>query len=194
MDKPLVEASSFDAVLPLPLYKRVFIGTLVMPDSTRLSIYLGADEDTAHQLREQALSADEELLTNTHDRARFGEGSYEDWYAKGRSPFSLVDDVGNLAAFIWFGAEMPPKECAQGVESVLWDTVAFRSYPPYRGRGMMTPLACFVIETYERLMPGHHLWLAARTENIPALGLYGKLGFQVCGYGEDGTRTYMIRS
>lgn len=193
MDKPIVEPISFDAVLP-SLYERALIGTLVMPDGAHLSIYLGADEGAARQLKEHALGSDEELVQNTKDRARFGEGSYESWYAKGRCPFSLVDDGGNLAAFIWFGAENPPPECGQDIESDVWDTIAFRSYPPYRGRGIMTPLARFIIETHERLVPGRRLWLTAKTDNLPALGLYGKLGFQVCGYGEDGARTYMIRS
>ncbi len=105
--KPLAAASR----VPELAYASTRIGELLMPDRSRYVVHAGLDEHMVHQLRGYALDdADTELATHTADRARFGEGSYEAWFAKGRYPYALLDATGVLAALIWFGPEPLPED------------------------------------------------------------------------------------
>src|SRR5688572_10691414 len=114
--------------MPSPLYACQQIGTLESKDGTSFAMLRGLNQDLAQQLKERSLDAsDAELEENTSDRKRFGEGAYEEWYAKGRFPFALVSPEGKLAALIWYGPDRIPT----GDEGE-WTTLAFRSYPPYR--------------------------------------------------------------
>ena len=181
MDKPQIESMPVHLELPLALYSSERIGVMRMPDWSSLSIQFGLSREMVETLKAHALDlTDEELQNNTSDRRRFGEGSYEDWFKKERYPFALVSEANELAAIIWFGPEAFPG----GEEPVSWDTVAFRSYIPYRGKGVMTPFGRFALATYLKLMPGHTVWLETDATNVPAVRLYEKLGFRSRGYRE----------
>jgi len=189
MDKPQIEAFDTLPELPLPVYASHTIGSMRMSDGTALSVVFGLSKEMAEALKAHALDdTDEELQKNTSDRARFGTGSYEDWYAKDRYPFALVTDTGALAALIWLGPQAFP-----GEEAGEWDTMAFRSYVPYRGKGIMTPFGRFAIQTYLALKPGHRIWLETDATNAAAIGLYEKLGFVSRGY-RDGTERLLMTS
>ena len=91
--------------LPIPIYTSARIGSMRSRDGETFTMYAGLEIDQVAQLRAYSLDeTDEEIQKNTSDRQRFGEGSYEKWYAKGRVPFALVHDAtGTLAAITWFG-------------------------------------------------------------------------------------------
>jgi len=140
------------------------------------------------QLEERSVDhADEELEKNTSDRKRFGEESYEVWYAKGRFPFALVSPEGTLAAIIWYGPDRIPTG-----DDGEWSTIAFRSYRPYRGTGIMRDFSRRVIEEHGRDCPGNRLWLETHVTNAAGLALYRKLGFVEKQLIRDGKRVLMI--
>ena len=91
--------------LPLPIYSSFPVGLVNAKDGEEFSVIVGLDKDLVAQLKEKSLDeSDVEIQSHTSDRKRFGEGSYEEWYAKERTPFSLVEKkTGALAGLAWFG-------------------------------------------------------------------------------------------
>lgn len=161
-----------------------------MPDERALTVGFGLTREMVAKLKERSIDrSDQELQENTSDRTRFGTGEYESWFSKGRFPFVLTDGEGLLAALIWIGPKPFPLE--SGMPAGAWDTIAFRSYPPYRGQGIMTPFSRFVLTTYREINPGRAIWLATDRTNEAGIRLYGKLGFTDAGYGEDESRRIM---
>ncbi|KND47304.1 MAG: hypothetical protein AB199_02655 [Parcubacteria bacterium C7867-004] len=191
MEKPVIDAIALDASLPLDLYEEKPIGTMNMPDGRKLHAVLGLSKTHAEKLKERSLDEqDQDLQRNTSDRERFGLGSYEDWYAKGRYPFALIDENDNLAALVWLGHV--PNPLPSDVGSSLWDTIAFRAYPPYRGQGIMSPFSRFVLRTYEVMAPGRSIWLATDQSNESGIALYTKLGFVDRGHAERESRRILV--
>ncbi len=174
MDEPHIQILGPDPRLPLPLYEECIVGRLQMPDGSAYVIQAGLGHHLIAEL--QAHSRDEsdtELQSQTSDRKRFVEGSYEKWYAKERTPFALIARNGSLAALIWFGPEAYPESGA----SDHWDTIAFRSYPPYRGKRLMTPFSRSILDMHHRIFPERRLWLETNPGNAAGTALYKKLGF-----------------
>src|SRR5258708_1052238 len=91
--------------LPLPLYESVVLGTAKSKAGEDFDIVLGLTKTVAAELKERSLDkTDEAIQKNTGDRKRFGEGSYEEWYAKQRVPFALIHHTtGALAAIVALG-------------------------------------------------------------------------------------------
>lgn len=160
--------------LPLPLYESVVLADTETEDGTRFSLTIGLTKEQAEQLRQVSLdTSDEAIQTLTSDRKRFGEGSYEAWYAKGRVPFALVDEEsGRLAALVWFG-----RETLAG-ESGDWHTIAYRSYLPFRGKGLMKPFTRYVFDIYAAHYPEAKFWAGIHADNLASIGLALALGFK----------------
>lgn len=191
MDIPGIAPVPASLSLPLPLYGSVVLATLTSRDGAPFTVQAGLSEAQAALLRERSLDAADELLQRqTSDRKRFGEGSYEAWYGKGRFPLVLLDAQGKLAALIWFGAEPMPG----GDPSALWDTIAFRSYPPYRGIGIMSSFGRYALAKHDELFPGQRIWLVTDADNAAGVALYEKLGFESQGPAAEEGRVLMIRS
>jgi len=175
--------------IPLALYESMSIGVAETDAGQRFALVLGLDEAGARKLRELSLADDPALRDNTSDYERFGTGSYEEWYAKGRSIFALIDETnGALAAITWYGPKplgrkslkhLSPEERAEEgkQKSDEWHTVVFRSYPPYRGTGIMTDFARATMEIYLRYFPHAHLWAGINAANPASIRLSEKLGF-----------------
>lgn len=160
--------------LPLPLYESVMIAEAEHEDGARFSIRVGLSEEEAAQLKQLSLDESDEPIQNlTSDRRRFGEGAYEAWYAKGRVPFALIDEEsGRLAALLWFGRE------ALGEEPGDWHTIAYRSYPPFRGKGIMKPFTRYVFDLYAAYYPEAKFWAGIHADNVASIGLATALGFK----------------
>ncbi|MBI5645147.1 GNAT family N-acetyltransferase [Candidatus Kaiserbacteria bacterium] len=175
--------------LPLSICESERIGTLTSRDGEKFDVYVGLNKHYIAQLRERSLDdTDLDLQKNTSDKKRFGEGSYEDWYAKERTPFALVDSSDHLAALMWFGpkplgrkslrflsTEELEKEGSQ--EKTEWHTIVYRAYNPFRGRGLMTPFARMVIDAYRTVYPHVKLWAGMSMDNPASIALATKLGF-----------------
>ncbi len=175
--------------LSLPLYGTIKLGTLASREGEEFSIWIGADMDVVDKLKAKSLDeADIDIQKNTSDRARFGEGSYEEWYSKDRTPFALLAPEGSLAAFVWFGPKplgrpslkyLSPEDRAKELEQKedVWHTLVYRSYAPYRGKGLMTDFVRFATEKYKEHYPDAKLWVGMSADNAGSASLATKLGY-----------------
>ncbi|OGI60477.1 hypothetical protein A2641_02990 [Candidatus Nomurabacteria bacterium RIFCSPHIGHO2_01_FULL_37_25] len=177
--------------LPLPIYNTVIIGEATNKEGKEFSIFIGLDKNMVTQLK--ALSLDEndvELQNNTSDLKRFGEGLYEDWYKKNRTPFALAHgDTNTLAAIIWLGPKPLGRKSLKHLsneqiskdETELnnkdWHTLSARCYAPFRGTGVMKYFGNFVVDFYLKKFPGIKLWSTIERGNTASLNLFLSLGF-----------------
>ena len=176
--------------LPLPLYGMIRLGTLGSRDGEEFSVWIGADQETVQKLKEKSLDeSDVEIQKNTSDRKRFGEGSYEEWYSKDRTPFTLLSADGELAALVWFGpkplgrkslkylsAEEQAKELQQKEDT--WHTLVYRSYAPYRGKGLMSEFVRFATDVYREHYLSAKFWVGMSADNAGSAALASKLGYR----------------
>ncbi len=178
----------------LALHESELFAKAVGEDGTVFSVVRGLSKPLVEDLRRHSLdTSDTELMQGTSDYRRFGEGDYETWFAKGRYPYALTHD-DSLAALIWFGAEELPGEFANyGGPVGTNDTLAFRSYEPYRGKRLMGDFSRFVIDAYTQSHPGRKLWLQTNIDNAPAIHLYERLGFVRKGTRNDNGRLIMVQ-
>lgn len=176
---------------PLPIYTSVPIARAVAKDKEVFEIVAGLDPRLVKALQEHSLDANDEALKVTSDRERFGEGSYEDWYKKGRVPFALVhSESGQLAALSWFGpkplgrkplkhlSEQERGQDERKLESGGWHTISYRSYPPFRGRGLMKSFVAFAMAEYASYYPGAKFWEGVDNANPASAALATSLGFR----------------
>ena len=175
--------------LPLPLYAKVLIGSAITEEKIPFAVYAGLDENLASQLRKYSADMnDTEIQNNTSDHERFVEGSYEEWFKKGRVPIALVNmKTDTLAAIAWFGVRDFPalKEGVRPETKEAWHTFAIRTYGPYRGKRLAFPFSEYCISEYRALFP-NPMWLSTPPSNTGARKLYAKLGFTEVGAEEDG--------
>lgn len=175
--------------LPLPLYGMIKIGTLLSRDGEEFSVWIGADQNIVSQLKAKSLDESDIALQTTSDRQRFGEGSYEEWYSKDRTPFVLTHGADTLAAFAWFGPkplgrkslrylseEDRAKELSQKED--VWHTLVYRSYAPFRGKGLMGEFVRFATEKYKEHYPNAKLWVGMSADNAGSVALATKLGYK----------------
>ncbi len=175
---------------PIPIYEKVKIGTLQSRDGQTFTVFAGADQDMAAQVRTYSLDTnDSAIQDNTSDFKRFGEGSYEEWYSKDRTPFSLLHESGKLAAFVWFGPKplgrkslkyLSKEEQALELQQKenVWHTLVYRSYAPFRGIGIMGEFVHFAVQKYLEVHPNVKLWTGMNASNAASIALSEKLGFK----------------
>jgi RimJ/RimL family protein N-acetyltransferase len=187
----MIDPARLPQTIPLARYESHHIGSAENNDES-FDIFLGLDEKMVTRLRELSLDLrDTALQENTSDFIRFGEEGYEKWYAKGRAPFALVHrNTDALAALVWFGpkplgrkslkhlsAEELKKENTVGSDH--WHTVVFRSYPPFRGTGIMTRFARAATDVYMNYFPNAILWAGINRSNPASIKLAEKLDFKI---------------
>ena len=155
----------------------VHIKDTVANDGERFSIFLGLNKNMVAQLKKLSLDeSDLELQKNTGDRKRFGEGNYEDWYKKSRTPFALIEQgTDTLAALVWFGPRPP----------TAGHTIAWRSYRPFRGRGLMKDFTKYVRDIYKERFPDVQLWAEIKEGNRGSEELATYLGILTIQRGLD---------
>lgn len=176
--------------LPLPLFSSSTIGEVQGKTGELFDVVIGLNEEHVRQLRQYSLNmSDTDLQENTSDYARFGEGSYEEWYGKDRTPFALIHrETGTLAALIWLGPKplgrkslkhLSPEERAKDereMDSGDWHTIVFRAYNPYRGQGLMKNFALRAIEIYKQYYPSARIWAGINATNTASIALSEKIG------------------
>lgn len=176
---------------PVPLFESIPIADGEAKDGDRFTVVLGLDRHMAEQVKHYSLDEnDADLQENTSDRKRFGEGSYEDWYKKGRVPFALIhEESDSVTAICWFGPkELGRKSMKYLSEAELkdeytpmpgdWHTISYRSYNPFRGKGHMRGFVQFCIDTYLKANPSAKLWAIFNSKNEGSIILAQKLGFK----------------
>jgi RimJ/RimL family protein N-acetyltransferase len=177
--------------VPIPLYQTALIGTAENRGES-FDIYLGLSEKMAAQIKTFSLDlSDTDLQENTSDYARFGEGSYEEWYSKSRVPFALVHrSTGALAALVWYGPKPLGRKSLKHlsadelknettVESGDWHTNVLRSYLPFRGTGIMKGFFKATLDTYMHYFPNAKIWAGVNRNNPASIALHEKLGFKI---------------
>lgn len=194
--------------LPLALYSSECIAYTIVEPFGECDIVVGLDNELITQLITLSQDTSDEALARTSDSVRFKDSSsYESWFHTDRTPFALIhQETSSLMALVWIGPKplgmMPPKlqnsamtlEAPKTGSSDLWDTVSFRSYPPYRGKGFMTSFMEYLMQIYCERFPTHHLWAGIDRDNAASRAFATKLGFSAHGE-DDGTseRITMIR-
>lgn len=178
--------------LPLPLFSSSTIGEMSGKTGELFDVVIGLTEKHVDQLKQYSLDmSDTDLQENTSDYVRFGEGSYEEWYSKDRTPFALIHrKTGILAALIWLGPKplgrkslkhLSPEERAKderSMDSGDWHTIVFRAYNPYRGQGLMKGFAQKVIEIYKHYYPKARIWAGINAKNTASIALSEKIGLR----------------
>lgn len=182
-----------DFSLPLPIYKSIHMADAVNENGEQFKIFVGMDKKMVIELKK--LSSDEtdtELQKNTSDFKRFYEEGYQKWYKKGRTPFALMHNrTNNLAGIIWLGPKLLGRKSRKHLsakqlmedESKLdarnWHTISYRSYLPFRGKGLMGSFGKFVVDFYLKKFPNIKLWTSTNNENTTGTAYASSLGFKL---------------
>lgn len=178
---------------PLPLYESTPIAE-VFANGESFVLVAGLDRHMAEQVKHYSLDEDDsELQENTSDRKRFGQGSYEEWYSKGRVPFALIhEETDTVTAICWFGPKplgsksmrflseneiKEEKNLKEKAEN--WHTISYRCYNPFRGKGIMTGFVQFAIDTYLAHYRDAKIWAIINNTNPASTKLAEKLQFKV---------------
>ena len=175
--------------LPLPIWSSVHLADAIGEDGEELSVFVGLEKKYTEQLKAIALDEnDVDLQKHTGDRERFGLGSYEDWYEKNRTPFALIHKQSDaLSALVWFG----PRPLF--ADENYWQTAAWRSYGPFRGKGIMRNFTQFAMEIYRKSFPDAKFWIALKRDNKGSAQLAVNLDFEVLEEASDDVKVVMVR-
>ena len=177
---------------PLPIYHSIHIADAINKEGDEFSIFIGLEKKYVEQLKQLSLDeGDIELQNNTGDRARFGQGegqrSYEEWYGKNRTPFALIHKrTDTLSALVWFG----PRPLLSNEDN--WHTLGWRSYKPFRGKGIMKVFTQFSIDFYKTKFPDIKLWISAEKDNVSSIRLAENLGFTIYTEASDSHSIVMV--
>jgi RimJ/RimL family protein N-acetyltransferase len=189
------------------LYETNILATAENADGVRFNIVEGLSEKMAKELKKHSLDTTDTELQKTSDHERFGKGSYEEWYtSKERTLFALVHaETEELAALAWFGPKPFGRKSAKHLsseersqderllDSGAWHTIVYRSYAPFRGKGLMKDFVRFCTEKYLGRNPGGKLWAGIYSENPASIGLAKALGFTIAEEGRGTNETLMVK-
>ena len=150
---------------PLGIYECVKLALMDDNNLEQFSLYAGLDHNMVADVRKCSLDAKDIELSKTSDRERFGTGEYTKWYSKDRVPFALYHDpTQELAGLVWCGEkELPHPDRAPHVTKP-WVTIAYRTYPNFRGRHLLIPFLLFALAEYRAQLPCH-FWAATTAAN-----------------------------
>lgn len=178
-----------DYKLPLSLYSYIHIADAISKEGEEFDVFLGLSKKYVEQLKKLSLDdRDVDLQNYTGDRRRFGEGSYENWYVQNRTIFCLVHKrTDSLAAIAWFGPKTLGKKSIkfnlninnEHQDEDYWHTASFRSYPSFRGKGMMKNFANFAIDIYKQHFTNIGFWFGTDDRNSVMIKLAQDLGFVI---------------
>jgi hypothetical protein len=176
-----------DFTLPLPIFTSIHIADAICKRGEEFDVFVGLEKKYTEQLKK--LSADEsdvDLQNFTGDRRRFVEKTYEHWYQKNRTPFALIHkQTDSLAAIVWFGPKPIGEKSIKfsGKEKRKserdWHIISLRSYPAFRGRGMMKNFGQFAIDVYKRYFPTALFWAGMDDRNSGVVNILSGLNFEI---------------
>lgn len=179
-----------DFALPLPIYHSVRLADAIGKDGEEFGVFVGLNEKCVEQLKKFSLNKDDvELQNNTGDKERFGEGLYEDWYAKNRTPFCLIHKrTDALAALVWLG----PKPLFTN-DNNNWQVISWRSYPPFRRKGIMKNFTQFAMDVYKKSVPDAKIWTTIKRNNFGSAQLAVNLDFEILDEVSDDLSLVMVK-
>ena len=180
-----------DFSLPLSIFNSIHIADGIGKDGEEFDIFIGLKKKYIEQLKNRSLDkSDDEIQNNTGDRERFGNGSYEEWYEKNRTPFCLIHKrTDTLAALVWLGPKILGKKSIKFGEETKkdeeylmeknWHTISCRSYSPFRGKGLMKNFTQLAIDFYKKQFPNALFWAGMDNRNKGIIRLMSNLEFEV---------------
>ncbi len=180
---------SLKVILPVDIYETVLLADAVSRDGKEFCVFAGMNKEQVERLRELSLDmSDSALQENTGDYKRFGIGSYEEWYAGGRTIFTLIDkDTNDVAAIVWLGPKSLgakslryEQDIPQGsnLDTQDWHTIAYRCYPNFRGQGLMKSFVALALDVYKECFPSAKIWAGMHSKNGASDALASSLGFE----------------
>ena len=193
---------------PMPLGESVELAEATSTGGAVFLLREGLDASLIQQLKNYSFNVSDAELQRTSDFERFGKGSYEEWYgSKERTMFALVQkNTGTLAAIAWFGpkplgrksmkhlSEDERAEDERLMDADNWHTIVYRSYPPFRGTGIMKDFVRFCMDAYVRRHPDAKLWAGIYGANPASISLATGLGFTAHeSSGSDTEETIMVK-
>lgn len=114
---------------------------------------------------------DKKISICTHDDGRFkNRRTFTAWQKRGKIIYTLVNRTGKLLGLIWF---------ARKKYRSFHYTIAVRTYPPIRGKGLSYKFMKSVTDDFFKNHKNTGIWLSMQKGNIPAEKLYKKFGFKI---------------
>jgi hypothetical protein len=189
--------------LPLPIFSTIHIADAIGKDGEEFDMLIGLDKKYVEQLKKLSLDKkDTELQENTGDKNRFGEGSYEEWYALNRTPFCLIHKrTDALAALVWFGRKDLGKKSIkfgkdegekESAPKNHWHTISCRSYPLFRGKGLMKNFIKFTMDTYKNKFPDAMFWSGTDDRNNAMKKVFSNLEFEIDKENSDLSNNWLV--
>ena len=186
--------------LPLLIYSAIRVADGIGKDGEEFDVYVGLEKKYIEQLKKLSLDKkDVDLQNHTGDRKRFGEGLYEVWYNKNRTPFCLIHKrTDALAALIWFGPKplgeksIKFRKDKEYENQNIWHTVSYRSYPNFRGKGLMKNFSKFVIDFYKNKFPNIMIWAGMDDRNTAMVKLSSDLSFEIDEKSSDLSENWLV--
>jgi|GEM_PF-4203404 len=140
---------------------------------------------------------DQAINRFTLDSQRFrNRQTYAKWLKKGRFPYTLSNQAGNLLGLIWFRqADFPPTSLLPQYQTLdpkkYQITFAVRTYGLARGRGIAKDFIQKTISLFQQspqclLIPGQGLWLTTSLHNLAAVNTYRTIFTQVSQPSKEG--------
>jgi ribosomal protein S18 acetylase RimI-like enzyme len=152
----------------------------------KLRVFLGITETQIDQLIKYS-QQDDVIIKFTKDSERFkNRSSFDEWRAKDRTVYTLIDDANNLAGIIWFGEKAFPDDSVFYSEldlSVLMPTFSIRLYGNFRSKGFSVNFMKIAFQNYIKNSNKKisFIWLGVHKFNIAAQNTYSDFGFQKIG-------------
>jgi hypothetical protein len=190
--------------LPLPIFNSIHLADAVSGDGEEFYVFVGLNKEQVKQLKDFSLNEnDAELQKNTGDRNRFGLGSYEEWYKKNRTPFCLIHKrTDSLAALVWFGPKNLGQksikfgqiinEYQQPGAGNNWHTISYRSYLPFRGKGLMKNFTKFSMDIYKKQFSNVLFWAGLDNRNKGSVKLLTSLNFEINEENSDLPQNWLV--
>jgi ribosomal protein S18 acetylase RimI-like enzyme len=151
-------------------YTKRFISVFSIPGThTKISVLKGISNKEIFQLLTYTRK-DKLIRSQTHDFDRFkSKKTFWTWEKRGKSIYSLINKNGKLLGIIWFSKKMFKK---------YRFTLAIRTYPPIRGKGIALKFLRIVYENFKNNHRHSGLWLKTTGNNLPDINLYKSFGFR----------------
>jgi len=107
-------------------------------------------------------------------------------------------ETDKLAALVWFGPKSLGKKSLKFGDEEKdkvqndWHTAVWRSYPSFRGKGLMKNLTTFVMDIYKEHYPDIGFWLGTDNRNEAMIMLGLKLGFKIDNENSDLSNNWQV--
>lgn len=147
-----------------------------MTNKTQYQVQRGITDKQIDELIYHALN-DSVIHTFTGDKERFRDRkSFDQWHKKSTEIFVLTDDKKQLLGIVWFEPlALPQAHFTRSLDTASYTiTFAIRLYTEARGKGLGKWFLNKVLE----MVHYPNVWLKTSHDNVPALRLYKRFGFE----------------